>query len=372
MQRLGEPGTALGDRSEEFHLFIETAPRSFEFEPAPWFGNWIEAPEVANRIPTAKFDISLADLPIPEALAGDQILDWLVRGLGGRALAPQIDLLGGRRIQCRTDSGIAFDDYLLFDGFLERLELSFSGSNRTRPRGLTGFATSTLCAADREATQQMWGQWRRCRAAEIRRRYGAGLTDPNICNRVAIPLIFNPAGRPNCGPNPLIFSDESLVYIPCDPDDPGATWWTVARMLWYVTWAALQPAPPVSTAFPRDYGQSYTSRPQSPFVLRYNWTDYRISHLNLYELLTNQLPGGGTLLEAEADNGAGMGGLSAWLRAPADVSCEMMSTLEAYTVICDRAGAAWTSQQYPDSAGAYTTVIFAVRGYTAREEQVPA
>lgn len=370
MQRLGEPGTKLADWLEEPVFMLETAPRSNLFMLVPWAGKRFRVTEGLNCVPTAEFEVSLGDTPRPTSGSTD-LVDWLVRDFGGRTTKADEILLDGRRIWIRTDSGQGWDDYLMFEGFVDKVELGFSGVGKDQ-RSVVGHAISTAIAADRERNQQHWGQWRRTRAAELKRVYGRGKTDPNQCCRVPVPLVFNPGGRPNCNGYPLNFADGSKVYIPCDPDDDCAKWWTVAKALWYIAWSALQPARPVDWQIPRSYDIFYNSSLKGMEELRYTWTTFRILHWNLYELVSAPALGGKTILESNPDNGTGSLGLQTWLRAPADMAVEGMSTLEAFTYLCERAGAAWSASHVMFNNGmSGTKITFSARGHIVPLEEVP-
>lgn len=325
---LGDPGTTLADVYEEPRIFIETGPASHVFEPAPWPGDKWEVRYGANdAIPTAEILVNIADNPDLQPVAADPIRDWQVRALTRRAVNPWTALLGGRRIRISTARLMAIDDWSIFEGFIDRIEPGWSGASKQSPRWLTIYAVSTIAAADREASQQMWGQWRRHRSAEIALLAG-NLDDARTCVRCGVPLVFNPRGKPNCHPTPITFDDESKVYVPCDAGRRDAIPWTVAKALRYIQWAALQAEPPAAHY---GYDAPYTSNPLGILALAAAWTSFPIRHLNLNGILED-------LLDEPPDTAAGPFGRAALLRAIPDMGCEGMSTLEAFAYLSDLAG----------------------------------
>ena len=127
--RIGEPGTTLSETVEAPVFMLETDRGSGIFTNALWTGDEFQVTARANEVPIAEFDVSLADQGVfySEAPAED-LSDWLIRGDGGSVLRPEEALLGGRRIQICTQRAFNSDDWILFEGFVDKLRLGFSGS----------------------------------------------------------------------------------------------------------------------------------------------------------------------------------------------------------------------------------------------------
>ncbi len=370
--KLGEPGTLLAETVEEPVVKIETGPASMVFQDAALLVNRFTVNHAANDgVTTAELQIGLADhLEIIEGASGiPELRDWLIRGTGLQAHRPEVHLLGGKRIQITTSRGEPGDDWPIFEGFAERLELGFSGASKTRPRWLTLHITGTIVAADREPSQQMWGQWRRNYRSHHNLLTGEEEGGTLACVRVGIPLIFNPGGRPNCHPEPLGFAGGE-VFIFTDADDPAAIPWTIAKALRYIQWAAYQPAPPVpqpgAPGKNNRYDQEYQSLEDSDFEAG-TWTTFDLRHANLTDLLFADL-GGVTVLEAPPEEGVGALGLKVLLRALPDGACQGMSVLECFAYLCDRAHMLMDSYQaYGSGFGttaSRTYLRFHVPGHT--------
>lgn len=363
--RIGEPGTTLSETVEAPIFMIESDRGSGIFRNALWTGDEFQVTARANEVPVAEFDISLADQATfySESPAED-LSDWLIRGDGGSALRPEETLLGGRRIQICTQRAFNSDDWILFEGFVDKLRLGFSGSGQ-RGRRLRGIAVGTIVAADRERSQQLYGQWRRTCESEIARITGTG--DARICIRTPVPLVLNPGGLPNCDPRQLLLDDGSVVYIPCDVKYCYAIPWTVAKALRYLQFCAVQAAPPLIET--DHYDIPAVSSTQG--VHNATWTSFGLLHANLNEIVETEL-GTGDLLSADPDAGLAFG-MRALLRAIPDIALDGMSVLEAFTYLCDRAGISWHSYCASTAGGRVDTYMkLNVRGHVLPDDAVPA
>ncbi len=369
MIRLGEPGTALAGQLEQPVVEIETGPLTHLFEPAPGLiADGFEINRTANDVmPTAALRLNVAENYeiVPDGTS--RLKDWQVRGLAGLALNAHDYVMGAKRIRIRTLRGNPLDDWLLFEGFAQKLELGWSGSQTASGRWATAFLVGTYAAADLEPSQFMWGQWRRTRAAFLE-----GLSEDlgRECCRVGVPLVFNPGGRANCDPDPLEFDDGTKVYIFTDPDNARAVPWTVAKMLRYIQWAAVEPAPPYSLQADR-YDVLYNSLDHGLTDPGVMWTSYGLQHANLDEILAADLEGSVTLLESAPNNADGGAGIAALLRAYPDIAMEGFSVAECFAFLADRAGMLIDSWSEFDLAGqSVTKVKFAVRGHRWADEDV--
>jgi len=344
IQVMGAPPTSLGFRVERLFAFLEAEPGNGQFSPIPWLGNrmtWHVG--VQDDIPHATIALGLAPNLEAHGDFTDHLRDWQLLDGGSIPINAWEALLGGRRVQIRTAREQPGDDWVAFEGFVERLEHGWSGSAKDGTRSLTLIARSTIIAADREPGQFMFGQWRRSWRAERALRSGGG-EFYNECVRVTgLPCVFNSGGRPNRHAYPLVFGDEpdktKTVYVFCDPDDPNAVPWNLAAMFRYVQWAAMQPAPPTDPDKP--YDTEYTSSLRGLSEL--HWTSYHLKHANLNALVAGLIehttPGGGPTLRELA-----------LLRAPGDIALENMSALEALLYLCDRAGMlCYVDHAYNDS-----------------------
>lgn len=367
VQRLGEPGTRLAEQVEPLFLALELTRGSGEFASAPWLLARATVTSRANELPTAEIEVNLAD---PEqfnpSFAGRGVYDWLIRGPDQRLLHPDSDLLGGRRLRVGTSrTGGPAENWPLFQGYIEKVEFSWSGSRTRQGRGLRLYAVSDLVAADREPSQQMYGQWRRHWKSEAALR-ASGKPGPgsNACARIGVPLVFNPHGRPNCDPAPLTFADTTKVWVPCDVDRPDAIPFTLAKALRYIQWAALQPAPPGIEGTGRTrYDVFYESADDGIQALADAWTTLKLRHANLTELLAGGV-NGRTIVGAPPDAGGGDFNRAALLRALPSLACEGMSTLEAFAYLCDRGGLMLHSYHAAHAGEVRTFVAFTVRGHT--------
>jgi hypothetical protein len=365
---LGQPGYRLAAPVEDPYFWLEQEPGHGVFEFVPWAGQGFTIRIGANGIPTCEFDVTLGDEGMfwPTAPA-EELSDWLVRGPGGTADRPEEAILGGRRIQIRTSRGYGGDDWVLFDGYVLKLRLGFSGASTGQPRWLKGIAISSFCAADLEPTQQLSGQWRRTRECEVGLIKGTWEDAPHRCCRTPVPLIFNPDGEPNCDPLPLVLSDDpkSKVYIPCDPDRKTADYWTFARILRYIEWCGFQPAAPdPGNTEAQYYDVECLSRPQGFTALVGQWTSIGLRHANLDQLLASPWDSK-TVVECTADSATTQLGLRSLLRAPRSLSVQGMSVAEAFIHVCQRAGIILDIFHQIGGGGAAQTFIkFSVRGHT--------
>jgi hypothetical protein len=371
--RLGEPGTSLAEAVEPLFLLVETAPAAGEYEEAPWQGSSGEVTVGCNdKVPTARITVDLADLArVSPTPPGDALKDWLVRDAALNAVNPRDYFCSGRRIQVRTLRENPTDDWLLFEGYVERVELAFSGSSRKKPRALTFYCTSALIAADREPNQFLFGQWRRTRAATIAKIEGSPPQPTNPLCRISVPLILNPLGKPNCDPDPITWPDGSKLYVPTDHDDLAAIPWTVAKALRYVQWAAYQPALPAITGSTPVYNAEDTCLPDGVHALGAHpsqWTTCHLYHDNLDEILETVTYGSATILSTSADEQGLVGlGIRALLSPVRDLALEGMSVLEAFAHLSERTGTLLSCYHtYAGFGDSRTYVRFSIRGHNVQ------
>ena len=282
MTMLGEAPPALSAQTEKSTLWVEQPVASGNFEPVPFFGGRAIINTGANdAITTAEVTLSLGRSVLTHPDPPEEPLrDWQVLFDIPVPLNTFKVLLGGRRIQLRTARQSPQEDWVLFEGFIERVELGWSGMGQAK-RWVELICVSTIVAADREPNQFLFGQWRRSRRAAMGLRNGEGgenwaCRHECICVTAA-PCVFNPGGQPNCHPTPLEFADGSRVFVFTDADDPFAEHWTTARMLRYVQWAALQPA-----LQPYNYEHGYPvllPRVSSSLgITEAQWTSFNLQH----------------------------------------------------------------------------------------------
>jgi len=371
---LGEAPRDLRDRSEELHAYVELTPGTGYFVPVPAAVVSADVRVGANdRIPTAEVRLCLGwdgqgDQPNPMPR------DWQVCK-GGRATNPWEFLLGGRRIRVGTARGDESVDWIIFDGYIERLEVGWSGASKDSTRWARMFATSVALAADREPSQFVVGQWRRSRGAvmalrDVKEQVGQGEEAEELeaaarqCVNIAVPCIFNLHGFRNCDPTPLVCDDGSVVYVFCDVDQPDAEAWTVARILRYIQWAALQPPLPQSEATGVSDIMDQDRFAVTDGVLKRGWTSVDLRHWNLDALLR-------PYLEDASDDGVPGDAPTALNRVMHDIrpnswAIEGMSVLEALALVADRANMLMSVKTLHTENGTRTGLHFAVRGY--REE----
>ncbi len=371
--RLGEPGTTLGGTVEAPVIHLETAPQSGVFAEAPWLGPDFKVHLGANDdVPTAEVAVNLADVPAWMQAAYPP-RDWQVRISGANSAASLANVwtaaLGGKRLRIRTNR--PSDNWLIFEGFVDRVAPGWQHSKRKNPRWATAYATSTLIVADRLLSQRIIGQWRRSRDAERRVRLGESGEESRVCVRVPVPLVANPGGRPNCHPTPLVLPCGSKVYLPTDPDDPRAIPFTVAKLLRYLQWAALQEPPPEPDwEYPERYDLArvweevqLTGDEATP------WTNYGLQIAGLNDLLAPYLD------LAPADLVEGNWAHAALLRAVPDLSLNLFSVLEACSHVCARVGMLMHSWFELATEGeqevSRTRVGFAIRGKRRFDSQDP-
>lgn len=374
---LGEPPNALAHQYEAPVVKLETDPLSGRFEAVPWLGDQIEARFGANaEAPTAMISVSLANNPDlrPRDPADPSSyvdpVDWQVVASDLTIQNIWDEVLSGRRIRIQTDRSEPADNWVIFEGFVDRLELGWNGGPGPAGRWARLYCTSTVIAADRELSQHIVGQWRRSYGAQNKLR-GLDRADPdpddlaasNVCVRVtALAMIFNPGGIPNCDPTPLRFTDDSVVYIPTDDANTGAIPWTVAKMLRYVQWAAMQPDPPTDQA--AVYTTKYVSDTSGVKDLQDadHWTSFPLGHFNLDNLLAVRVAEGKAIIDSPPGR-TNRADLQALLRWIPSLSIDGMSTLEALAFLCDRAGILMGYfHDVADGGRVRTNVYYAIRG----------
>ncbi len=380
VHRLGEPPTLLGSRAEAPILRAESSPGAGDFRTVRWAGESVSVELGANDKAAATAEITI-NLAGHAALGGQALRDWQIHTAAGTAVQPWNELLGGRRIQIITGRPHAQDNWCLFEGFVDRLELGWSGDGRP-PRWAKLGCTSTLIAADRELAQAQWGQWRRNRQAELDLATPPANPDLDrsyVCIRAGVPAVFNPEGRPNCHPDALRLFDEisaggtefrqtdGLVFVFCDPEFPRAQHWTVARMLRYIQWAAMQPFRELSRNARYDRLWNSDRIAVARLERANRWTRYGLRWGNLTTLLdTPATPGEEPLVRLQRNEGSGDNALlRTMLRALPDIAIEGMSTLEALAFVCERADVLMGAEHVVTAGGqVQTQATFAIPGFT--------
>jgi len=382
---LGEAPAGLGHQYEPLGLLVETSPTSGQFRAVPWVLARCEIYTGANdRLPTAQVNISLARnaaLPPPDPSENDpRQTDWQIDA-GGEFVNAETFLGDGRRVRIQTMRQNAADDWVLFDGFIDRIQKSWSGSPANR--GLTLNATSSIIAADREANQFFVGQWRRTRSAQLAVYQSGSESARNKCVRVtSVPCIFNPAGRANCSVTSLGFSSGSNPFdaFIFEDESPAAAQpaikWNVARILGHILWASLQPGvfrPANPSDLPTPYDFDNYSSASHPEQL--SWTSMQLAHLPWPPIW--EPAGGEPLVEAgpnlypliepyldRTDEGSFDDPQErALLRTPSDLSIQGLSTLEAFAHVCHEAGLLFHVEHATGISGrVFTYLRFSVRG----------
>ena len=363
------PPIDFADESEPMFVLVETSHGSGEYEVVDYLGAMWEVVTGANeQMPTAKLSVNLG--LNPNALDGDEgdgvPIDWQVQLATGEAVNAWDALLTGRRIMIctlRTNPG---SDWLPFFGMINKIEPGYSGASKDRARWATAYAASIAEHGDAEPGQCQIGQWRRSRRAELALREqlagGEFETISNECLQVtAEPVIFNPGGRPNCCKHPLVFGTiiegqtEEHVYVFTDVDAPDSEHWTVARMLRYVEWTAMQPPPNLDGEL---YDYERYSIDQGPTALQTDgyWTTYGFLHENLDALIEDLLDQvyavGSTPRE------------KALLRILPEVAIDHFTTNESLIMVGERAGVAFSIRHASDMLGESVSTIYcwAIRG----------
>lgn len=361
---LGKAPTTLSAPTERLFLFYETWPGSRSFRVAPWFGVKAEWHTGTNdAIPTAEIVLSLGRSPEthPDFPYANEVRDWQVLDGTNAPINVWQLLLGGRRVQIRTARAAVQEDWVAFDGYIDKLELGWSGSGRDHARWAHIYATSTIVAADREKNQFLVGQWRRSRRAVLGLAGGEDHDDWEyrrecICV-TALPCIFNPGGQPNCDPDPIELGSEGgpRVYIFTDTTNPRAVHWTVARILRYLQWAGYQPALPTGSN-----GLDERRVARLELMNTMQWTSCDLRHGNLDKLVNPYLTPGAydsNLTTPARDRVMRM--------ALTDVAVHAMSVLEAFVYVTDRAGMLCRVETAvaPDAgADVLTSLFWSIRG----------
>lgn len=375
MNRLGEPGIYLADTLEQPVVKLEDAPGSGAFRP--WVGpSAFTVTFGANdKVPSAVITVGLADdrAMYPDAFM--RLRDWQVRDPATGEPENPLDLLGaGRRVRIQTNRGALADEWLIFEGFVDRFELGWGAP----PRSLKLFCISTAIAADRDPSQWLSGQWWRSRDSELALLLGEPPGDGQALEKLvhvgAQPLIFNPKGVPNCHPVPVTCEDETKVYVFCDPESEArAIPWTYAKALRYIQFAALQsaqPEPQTGARYDIGWSANLGGVKDTPWLRK-----YRLDFGNFNALID-------PLLSEDAYQGGGAIGKAALLVAPANLSCETVSVLEAFAHVCERGALMLTYRHLfktppsdddapPDGGGSYqqsekvgyTSLLLKVRGW---------
>ncbi|MEW6249856.1 MAG: hypothetical protein AB1716_04360 [Planctomycetota bacterium] len=377
---ISDPAAGLAGQLEAPVLMIEERPGGGVFEAVPWWAGRFTISTRAQTLNTCEIDCSIAPSPAAPATS-KPLIDWVMGGGFGEDVRAA-DLLLSRRVRIMTlRTGHRSRDWLLFEGIIEKCEFAWNGESRHSGRSLKLRCVDLAVVTDRDPSQFLWGQWRRTQFSELKI-----IEDPSEtgaltrqCCRVGVPLIFNPGGKANCHPRPLIFESDvswngqsytTKVYVPCDVDMEGALPWTLAKMLRYVQWAAMQPAPPTASP-PRDrYDVEYTSHQVGVRTLETTQWVPRASlrHANLNELVEADIGADMSLLESPPDNGQADPRLACLLRALPDVTVEGMSVFEAFCHLADRAGMLFHTWHLFDDRGVGTTQFqFSVRGHTRSE-----
>lgn len=374
LSSLGEPPKALGHEFERAFVYVETAAYSGEFGLLAQAEAFDVRSGSGDQIPTATIRVRHEKSMESHPDYTDFVRDWQVLNSGGVPLSAHLLTMGGRRVQIRTARQAPADDWVLFEGFITAHVLGWSGASQQH-RVSRMHAVGTIAAADFDLSQKLFGQWRRNLRAELARRgVTPGGEDAAVlareCVRVGVPLVFNPAGRPNAHYYPITFADETSVYVPTDPEDSLAAVaptnraprpFTVARMLRYLQWAAMQPRfldDEVSGG--NQYDRLHVSKPygvETAEQLSGAWTPFDLKWGNLSALIE-------PLLSIDEPAGASDDARRrALLQVLPDVAIDGMSVLEAIVYICDRAGILFHSEQNPDQYGrVQTSAWFTLRG----------
>ncbi|HMQ14399.1 MAG TPA: hypothetical protein PKC49_00340 [Phycisphaerae bacterium] len=342
--RLGEMPRSLGHTVEPFDLWVETAPTTGSFEAR---GYPVESAEVSwggnDRIPTARIRVGLGAHPELLAMAAP-LRDWQLYDLADNPVSPLLIFGGRRRLQLRTSRPLPMEDWLIFDGYIDGVQLGWS-ANSDSGRWLALQCTGAICAADRELSQRMIGQYRRTRDAEALRAAGddSAASDATVCC-TALTVSFNPGGHGNCDRRPLTLADGTQVYVFCDPKSGHATRWNVARMLRYLHWASLQAGPtPPGLSWDREPYLASIKGALTGFTTA-TWCSIGLWHSprQPYQTLDYARPNLELLVDphlaAEAAPAVGSPQAVALRSQPSTVTVHGFSILEALAFICDRAG----------------------------------
>lgn len=387
MRRLGLSPNALGYSAEKLRLWADIDGTT-QIRPVPYEIQRCSISIGANdRIPRAEIHIGLADWEDDGLNLSGLQRDWQLPTT--QALRNPHEILGKRRrIEIRTARDNPAKDWCLFQGYMEKVDLGWSGSSN--PRWLVVRAVSTIIDLDRERHHFHVGQWRRTRGSviDLRDNDDPAREEARVCMRVmSEPVVFNPGGRPNCDHRPLQFTDgdrEDFVHLFADAPDRQerqdtaegpvgeAEFWTVARILKYIQWAAVQPPIEINEGWPKDFSehvvhsaQSYRGRPWSttPNVVWEAFTpgSTKDPQPNLDTLIDPYIQ----LAPDAASNDAQAAAL---LKVLPDMSIHGMSTLEALALVCHRAGMLFQVENVQNSAGETQVFLrFSIRGDRAIE-----
>lgn len=391
LRELGRAPAELGERFDSLYLWVESSPLSndFQLSPLPIIDARVQT-GANDRIPTAEIRVGLRPSPRDLYLSPDATTvqrDWQVQLSPTLVMEAREYFGGARRIQLRTARQQRSDDWCVFEGFIDRLGRGWSGSSRSQPRWLRLYCTSTIAAADRCSGQHIIGQWRRSRAAEIAINSGSTSSSEtnNLCPVTAVPCMFNPGGRGNRDARfvpldaPAQGSEQQLgVFADVGRSTRGEPeQWTVAQILRYIQWVAIQPAiAPTSQQTDEPYDIVRTAR-LDIFGDGVSWTEFPLVHWPIPAGWPNGTSRNGEvgpnlnhLLEQwieRTDDGDDSVLSQAMLRKPANLSIEGMSVLEAFAFVCDEAGLlCYTDHQVTSNGRVLTFLRFAVRGDRCR------
>lgn len=382
---LGEAPRFLAYQVERVGLAVEEQPGSGNFYPQPWpLLRASVSIGVNDQIPRAAVALGPGPLLEPPDQAGAFFRDWQLLDRDGQLRNAWELLGGGRRMQVRTVRQQPQDDWCLFEGWIDNIQLGWSGASAARgqARTLELQGTSTIAAAAREVSQALFGQWRRSRRAVETIIYDAVPQSwQHECVHVGLPAVFNPRGRPNCDPRPLTLDDGRKVYVfsdERDPDDPRATWWTLSRVLRYLQWAGTQSGPPVPSDPNDPYTQTYVASIGHANVRP--WTSVGLWHSKLqggeYNTSESSIDVGPNLDDFVAAHLQGVvyaGDASEpflTLQRPLQtLAVHGMSVMEAIALACDRGAALCHVEHTINTSGRVLTYLrFTSRNDRAAEE----
>lgn len=328
-----------------------------------------------DQLATAEIQLALGrQVEFPQELGTDPGARGFQMFDGAQYKEPAELFGGGRRIQIMGMAAQPVEKWCIFEGFVERVMRNWD-SNSGDVLSLQLYCNSSIMAADRLPSQYIAGQWRRSWRAHKKLYIDPDMqgVDSNQCVPVtAEPMVFNPGGLFNCDPTPLSFQVGKLVHIPCDVDAKNTPEpWTVARILRYIQWMALQPPMTQPIGNQSAYDRVRFSHPNwsgrqwcAPFRLAHERGEY----LSSTELPVTQVgPNLSELVEpylSRTDTGDPNDPQAlAMLRRPADLVISNMSILEAFAVVCDAADIIFSVEHdISTAAQVWTYLRFTVRG----------
>ena len=396
---LGEAPSTLAHAFEPPMLWIEDGPLAGTFSICDARLKSFRVLFGANDQPTCEVSLAIGrpqSVPYPNGPSYDPgPRDWQVwvssQGGGGSYRNPEAVFGTGVRVQIKTMRDQPSTNWCIFEGFVERVQRGWDADANGEVRWLRLYCVNTAAAADRMLSQFMVGQWRRSYKSG-KALYVDLLPETDSLTRECVrvgsePAVFNPGGFYNCHPTPLKFNSENpngIVHVFCDTDHKRRTWppyvgesaepWTVARILRYLQWSALQPElVQPGTNNPEVYDRPQYSSVTSPTST--SWIpELRIAHhrdnYQTAETGSNRLQVGPNLsdlvepylLRTDAGDPTDPQA-QAMLRRPSDLVVDRMTIMEAFAHVCDIAGLVFSVEHDIDTSGnAWTYLRFTVRG----------